>query len=140
MTEEQLLTYVIDTARVFGWRVAHFRPAKTERGWRTPVQADGKGWPDLTLARERVVYAELKTGRNVLSAEQEQWITALDVAGAEVYVWRDADWIDGSIERILRRRDPEAFARLAAATSGDRTQAHRVQATVDRARARWYAQ
>ena len=136
VTEQELLEAVIDTAHAFGWRATHFRPAKTERGWRTAVQADGKGWPDLTLVRERVVYAELKAGRNVLSAEQELWVAALDAAGAEIYVWRDGDWIDGTIERTLRRRDREAFARLTAASSGDRAHAQRVQATVDRAR--WF--
>jgi hypothetical protein len=136
VTEAQLLEAVIDAAHFYGWRVAHFRPAKTERGWRTPVQADGKGWPDLTLVRERVVFAELKTARGLVSAEQEDWLAALARAGAELYLWREGDWIDGTVERALRRRDPDAFARLAAATSGDRTQAHRVQADVDRSR--WF--
>ena len=40
MTEEQLLTAVMDLAKFAGWRVTHFRPARTGRGWRTAVQGD----------------------------------------------------------------------------------------------------
>ena len=47
MSERELQDAVIQLARLLGWRVAHFRPAMTTRGWRTPVSADGAGFPDL---------------------------------------------------------------------------------------------
>lgn len=61
-TEAMFQIEIIELARILGWRVAHFRPAQTRHGWRTPVAADGKGFPDLVLVRERVIYAELKVG------------------------------------------------------------------------------
>lgn len=103
MTEAELQTAVIDTARVLGYLVAHFRPAETKQGWRTPVQADGKGFPDLVLTgRRRVIFAELKNEKRPLEPEQRVWLEALAVAGAEVYLWRPADWSSGEIERTLR--------------------------------------
>ena len=101
-TEREFQGAVIDLAHTLGWLVAHFRPALTKRGWRTPVQADGAGFLDLLLARERLVFAELKTHRGKLSPKQGDWIAALESAGAEVYVWRSADW--DSIVETLRRR------------------------------------
>jgi hypothetical protein len=100
LTEDDLKATVIGMAQSFGWRVAHFRPARTEKGWRTPVEADGKGWPDLVLVRDRVIYAELKSARGRVSPDQEAWMSALREAGAEVHLWRPSDMDE--IERVLR--------------------------------------
>ncbi len=76
-TEADFTTFVIDLARVLGWRTAHFRPAKTDKGWRTPVQGDGAGFPDLILLRgNRMVVAELKAERGRLSPAQVEWLDA----------------------------------------------------------------
>jgi hypothetical protein len=91
-TEADFQAAVIDLARTLGWRVAHFRPARTEQGWRTPVAADGKGFPDLVLCRDRVIYAELKPARGRVSDEQLLWLDALAGAGAEAHLWRPDDW------------------------------------------------
>jgi hypothetical protein len=61
MAEAELLDNVIELAHLFGWRVAHFRPAMTKHGWRTPVSADGKGFVDLVLVRDRTIFVELKS-------------------------------------------------------------------------------
>jgi VRR-NUC domain len=82
--------------------VAHFRPARTERGWRTPVAANGAGFVDLVLVRERVVFAELKAAKTRITRAQIQWLDALADAGAEVYVWRPGDWQE--IEQVLGGR------------------------------------
>lgn len=103
MTELQLQDAVAGMAQVLGWRVAHARPARTERGWRTPWQYDGKGFPDLTLVKRRLVFAELKSDRGRLEPEQAGWLTALNVPGVDVYVWTPADWVSGAIEGVLRR-------------------------------------
>lgn len=103
ISEAALQSAVIATAHAFGWRVAHFRPAKTEKGWRTPVEADGAGWPDLTLVRrERLLFAELKSASGSLGPEQTVWLRALRATGAEVVVWDDRDWTSGHIEEVLR--------------------------------------
>ncbi len=106
MTERELQDAVIETARLLGWKVAHWRPARTAHGWRTPVQADGAGWPDLTLVRRgRIVFAELKTGRGKLTDEQQQWLDALSGCGLETHVWRPADWTAGRIIGALTGRE-----------------------------------
>lgn len=97
---------VIELAQMLGWKVAHFRAARTKDGWRTPVAADGAGWLDLVLVRERVIFAECKTERGKLGVEQEVWLVTLQEADAEAYVWRPSDWDE--IEAILRRRGPLA--------------------------------
>lgn len=105
MTERDLQYAVIGLAQTLKWKVAHFRPARTEQGWRTPVQADGKGFPDLVLAKPgRLIFAELKGDRGRLSAEQKAWINVLGATDAEVYVWTPDEWLNGAIETILRRR------------------------------------
>lgn len=93
LTEAQFLSLVIDLAHLLRWKVAHFRPAFTGRGWRTPVQGDGAGFPDLVMVRgDRLIAAELK--REVgghLTAEQDAWLADFAGTGAEVFVWRPSD-------------------------------------------------
>ena len=101
MSEAELLDSVIELAHLFGWRIAHFRPAMPKHGWRTPVAADGKGFPDLVLVRERVLFVELKSAKGRLSDDQLDWAAALVNGSAEVHCWRPADW-SGTVERILR--------------------------------------
>lgn len=102
MTEAQLQAAVLELARLLGWRVAHFRPARTVTGWRTPVAADGAGFPDLCLVRERVLFRELKAERGAPSSEQLAWLDALTAAGADAGIWRPSDWTAGLIEAELR--------------------------------------
>ena len=108
MTERELQDWIVGVARLLGWRIAHFRPAWTEKGWRTAGSYDAQGWPDLCLVRERIVFAEVKLERGRLSAEQDAWLDALRDAGAEVYIWRTSDWLSGEIEAVLRSVAAEA--------------------------------
>lgn len=93
---------VIRLAQTLGWRVAHFRAVKTPTGWRTPVQADGAGFPDLCLVRDRVVFAELKNERGKVRPEQAEWLAALEASGVEAYVWRPDD-LDNVMAVLLHR-------------------------------------
>ena len=102
MTEADWQKQVIELARLFKWRVAHFRPAQTKHGWVTPVAADGKGFPDLILVRDRVIAAELKAPGKKLTPDQIAWRNAFADASCESYVWQPSDW--DSIVEILRRR------------------------------------
>ena len=89
-------------ARLFGWRIAHFRSVETKRqGWQTPVQGDGKGYPDLCLVRERIIFIELKCGKNKLEPEQEVWRDKIILAGGEWYLLTDKNWEEGLAEKIL---------------------------------------
>jgi hypothetical protein len=67
---------VIEAAHVYGWRCAHFRPARTRHGWRTAVAADGAGFPDLVLihpGRREIIARELKaSGLAKPSREQSE--------------------------------------------------------------------
>jgi hypothetical protein len=102
MTENDLLTGVLDLARVLGWRTIHVRPGRTSHGWRTPVQGDGAGWPDLLMVRgSRIVAAELKAAKGRTTPDQDAWLVALSDAGAETFTWRPADYPD-SIASVLR--------------------------------------
>jgi hypothetical protein len=93
MNEAEFTQRVIDTAMLLGWRVTHFRPARTEKGYRTPVQGH-KGTLDLILARRGVVLlAELKSDKGKPTPDQVKW---LDAAGPHGRLWRPADW-----DRIL---------------------------------------
>lgn len=103
MTEAALQAAVIECARLFKWRVAHFRPAQTVRGWRTPVQGDGAGFPDLVLIRgPTLMFVELKAARGKVSRDQAEWLNALEQTPAIVHVWRPDDWLSGAIEEALR--------------------------------------
>jgi hypothetical protein len=89
VNERQWQRVVTDLAELYGWSWAHFRPAMTERGWRTPVSGPaGAGFPDLVLVRDRVVFAELKSQSGRLRAEQVLVHADLRAAGAELHVWR----------------------------------------------------
>ena len=103
LTEKCFIAMVLQLAKLCGWRVAHFRPARTATGWRTPVQGDGKGFPDLLLIHERrgaLLVAELKVGRGKVTADQDAWLAAFEAAGVPAYLWSPAEW--DQIERVLK--------------------------------------
>jgi hypothetical protein len=102
----ELQVLVVELATIYGWSWVHFRPARTERGWRTPVEGPlGKGWPDLVLIRERdgrIVFAELKREQgDDLSADQYFVLEYLRAAGQEVHVWRPSDFTEGRVGDVL---------------------------------------
>lgn len=103
MTEKDFTALVIDAAHALGWRCSHFRPAQTAQGWRTTVQGDGKGYPDITAVHPRhgVIFAELKTDKGRLSPEQVEWVSALSRAGARIYVWRPSCF-DSEVLPVLK--------------------------------------
>jgi hypothetical protein len=95
LLEGEFLEQVIDMAHVYGWICAHFRPAKTADGWRTAVSGDGVGFPDLFLLRPatgHAIAAELKVGRRKKTAEQEDWLNAMEECGIPAFTWTPGDW------------------------------------------------
>lgn len=102
MLEAELLDGILRVARLYGWRSAHFRPARTAHGWRTPVGGDGKGWPDLFLVRPpRLLVVELKSGTGRVEPDQRRWLEDLAACGVEAHVWRPQDLEEAA--RILAR-------------------------------------
>lgn len=103
LKERDLQKGVIDVAHAFGWYVAHFRTAINARGhYQTPVGADGKGFPDLCMVRERVVFMELKVRYRQLKPEQEIWRDRILASGTEWYLITEKEWDGGEVERILQ--------------------------------------
>ena len=99
-TEADFTTWVIDTAHLYGWKCAHFRPARVMRKgketWETPFSADGKGFPDLVLThpskRRPLWFIELKSETGKVSPEQKDWLWLLSVSpSAQAAVWRPSD-------------------------------------------------
>jgi hypothetical protein len=88
MTETQFGSAIMDLAKFQGWRVVHFRPALTQKGWRTAMSGD-RGFPDMVLARDGVVLiVELKAQHGRLGEGQPEWAKEL---GACYRIWRPGD-------------------------------------------------
>lgn len=81
-----------------------------ESHWTFVSKGSRAGFPDRTLARDRVIFAELKrelTGRKSEDANRQptiaqiEWLDRLARAGGEVYLWRPSDLDE--IARILSK-------------------------------------
>lgn len=81
LSEADFMRQVTELAELLGWGWAHFRPAQTAKGWRTPVSGPlGAGWPDLVLVREkdrRLIFAELKADKGRVSPVQNDVLVTL---------------------------------------------------------------
>lgn len=96
---------VMDLAKTYGWRRAHFRKVRAVRKngqqyWETPVAGDAKGFLDLELVRERLIKVELKVRPNKMTKEQNEWFDAYCKASIECYCWYPEDW--SQIIKVLR--------------------------------------
>jgi hypothetical protein len=94
VTEKNLTQAIYDCARRLGWLSLHIYDARRS----TP------GFPDLLLLRPpRIIVAELKTETGRLSPYQVEWLDRFrELDGVEVYEWRPTQWLDGTVEAILR--------------------------------------
>jgi len=85
LTEKDLEYQVKDLAKVFGWRYYH-----TWRSIHSPA-----GFPDCVMVRgDRLVIAELKSEKGVVSEKQQEWLDCLGNVGdkdVQVYLWRPCD-------------------------------------------------
>jgi hypothetical protein len=94
MTEADLQRAVIDLIRWLGLRYFHDNDARRNRA----------GFPDLVIAGAGgVAFRELKTAVGRLRPEQMDWISILELAGADVAVWRPVDLTSGVIEKELKQ-------------------------------------
>lgn len=123
INESDWLQQVLDIAAIYGWRVAHFRPAQDGHGrWKTPVQGEGTGFPDLVLARPRispaqatqVLYAELKSEDGQPTAEEHEWLETLQQAGGSAWLWRPSDLAE--VASVLRGQPAVQNAQLRPST------------------------
>lgn len=111
MSEDDLLGAVLSLCKLYGWRTLHLRAARTEKGYRTALQGDGVGWPDIFAVKDdRIVCAELKSDKGVLTDAQREWLFALSLAThSHTYCWTPKDWDDGTILSILSGKALPAF-------------------------------
>lgn len=82
LPERHLQERIRHLARNCGWLCYHTHDSRRSE----------PGFPDLVLVRERIIYAELKAEKGRIRPEQQHWIDRLRAAGADVRVWRPADW------------------------------------------------
>lgn len=98
--EKEFQQWVLDRAKYWGWRTIHIYPLLTSDGyWKTPVAGDGKGFPDTLFLREIEFVAELKSGYNKTSPEQDEWLAAFRRVGRPTFVWYPED--AATIESVL---------------------------------------
>lgn len=95
--ERSFQDQVINLAVTCGWAWYHVYNASRSR----------KGFPDLVLFRDKVLFVELKarsrlTGRmGKMSAEQMYFRDVIQAAGAEWFLWTDEDWDE--IAKVLEK-------------------------------------
>ena len=84
--ESKFQAHVVKLAKTNGWLCYYTFISK----------GSPKGFPDLVLAHKSrgLAFAELKTERGKLTAEQEKWRDVLKAAGQRVFLWRPADLDD----------------------------------------------
>lgn len=108
MKEAALVRAIIRALALTGWRVCHFRPARTADGWRTAVEGHA-GAPDIIAVHpERgVLLIEAKSEEGRLSADQVLWRSA-SMRAAERYpdgirylVVRPQEWLAGELDELL---------------------------------------
>ena len=96
MTEAQLQRHVEAAAKQLNWLTYHT--------WNSMRSAPG--FPDLICVHEetgRMLAVELKRDGKEPTVAQHRWLVAFaGVPGIECYVWKPADWHDGTIVEVLR--------------------------------------
>src|SRR4051812_18142817 len=96
LSERAFQAQVVALARIYRWTVYHTTLSKWSE----------RGYPDLTLVRERgrlgrLVFAELKRETGKTSPDQDRWLAMLSACpGVETYLWRPSD-LD-RISEVLR--------------------------------------
>ncbi len=104
MNETQFQDALIDLLHFCHYKVAHFRPALTQQGWRTAVAADGAGFYDLVaIGHGRCLFIECKGKYGKLSPEQESWRAMAEACSkVEYYLWYSNKNLE-EIAKILRK-------------------------------------
>lgn len=89
-SEDEFQEELLKKAKLLGWSHYHTRDSRKSVA----------GFPDLTLWRDRVIFAELKDEDGRPSAAQLTVMEGLKAAGAEVYLWKPHQWSE--IMEILK--------------------------------------
>ncbi len=81
-SEKEFQSDVLRFAKRNGWLAYHTHDSRKS----------AKGFPDLVLVRERLLFAELKTSTGKTTPEQDKWIEAIRLSGAAAHVWKPENW------------------------------------------------
>ena len=92
MTETAFQSDVMRLAKMLGWLPYHTLDPRRS----------ASGFPDLVLVRERVLFRELKVGKNKLSQSQELWRDSIMDTGGDWAEWRETD-MDDIVADLSRR-------------------------------------
>jgi hypothetical protein len=129
-SEEELQANVLRTAGLLGWRYYHTRDSRKSAGGfpdlvlvrpprlvfvelkRLPERlaagrptAEQQAWIEDLSEIDRLIRADAAAcrpddiGREIRSGQPHRWP---GIPSVEVYIWRPAHWLDGSIEAVLR--------------------------------------
>jgi hypothetical protein len=94
MTEDDLLTAVVDALRYRGWLWTH--PRRSDKA----LTMGSPGVPDIIATDgHRILILELKREGSRPTADQAVWLAALETAGADVRVLRPSG-LDGFLEKL----------------------------------------
>lgn len=89
ISEAEFQRRVIAAAVDLGWDVYHQKDSRAVQGGELRGDRMSKGWPDLVLVRERILFRELKRQfRSELTKDQARWLAILRAAGQDAGVWR----------------------------------------------------
>lgn len=105
-SEETLLTQAVTLLKLNRFLVAHFRPARTVKGWRTAMTGD-IGFPDIVaVGHGATVVIETKSERGRLRPEQHRWLEAFGAAPTHTLVLRPSNWndLEALIAEIRQKR------------------------------------
>lgn len=101
MTEDELLANVLDLSATLRLPAHHCRPARTVKGWRTPIQGR-RGFVDLVIAGAGgVLFPELKDEISYPDRDQRAWRDVLLASGQRYRLWRPRHWLSGEIRAEL---------------------------------------
>lgn len=82
ISEKDFQAAVVAEAKRNGWLVFHVYYS----------QKSNPGFPDLWLAKDRIIHVELKTETGKLTPEQLRFRDAILAAKGEWYLWRPGMW------------------------------------------------
>lgn len=94
LSEKDFQKQVLDLARLYGWKVAHFHDSRRQVKPGVFVgDKDAAGFPDLVLVRPpELVVLELKRELGKTTPEQDEWLALLSACGVEASVVRPSNW------------------------------------------------
>lgn len=110
MSEDALQERIRKACKKLGLSVQHIHDSR--RCWLP-------GWPDLAIFGTSPLFAELKSQRGTMSADQRQVRLAIEAAGLGYRLWKPSDWLDGTVANELVKLSPLPVATVSSVTIND---------------------